>query len=115
MSGSRRYSADLPQGGLEIPVKLTLTVTSKEEATKVKKLIEGTLCIETIDVTPDVTASEERVEAVGEALGTSNSASPAIISCKSGRSTSGSEEVVNLIDHELHVGEPPKKKATLRA
>ena len=31
--GSRRYSADLPQGGPEIPVKLTLTATSKEEAT----------------------------------------------------------------------------------
>ena len=110
VSGSRRYSADLPQGVLEIPVKLTLTATSKEEATKAKKLIEGTLCI---DVTRDVTASEERVEAVGEPQGASNSVLPAIISCKSGRSASGSEEVVNLIDHELDVGEPAKKKAKI--
>ena len=51
VSGSRRYSSDLPQGGLEIPAKVTLTTTTKEEATKAKKLIESTLCI---DVTRDV-------------------------------------------------------------
>ena len=33
------YSVDLC--GLEIPAELTLTATSKEEATKVEKLIEG--------------------------------------------------------------------------
>ena len=103
--GSRRYSSDLPQGGLEIPAKVTLTATTKEEATKAKKLIESTLCI---DVTRDVTASEERVEA---AQGASNSALPAIVICKSGQS---SEEVVNLVDQdEPHVDEPPKKKAKI--
>ena len=106
MYGSRRYSSDLPQGGLEIPAKVTLTATTKEEATKAKKLIESTLCI---DVTRDVTASEERVEAASEAQGASNL--PTIVICKSGQS---SEEVVNLVDQdEPHVDEPPKKKAKI--
>ena len=37
----------------------------------------------------------------------------AIVSCKSGRIASESEEVVNLIDHELDVEEPAKKKAKI--
>ena len=88
-----RYSADLPQSGLEIQAKLTLTTISKEEANKVKKFIEGVL---NIDVTQDVTAIEERVEA---ATGVSNSAPIANISCKFGESVSTSGEVVNLLDH----------------
>ena len=39
MTGSRRYSADLPQGGLEIPCKLIFTGISKH-IEKVKKLIK---------------------------------------------------------------------------
>ena len=93
VSGSRRYFSDLPQGGLEIPAKVMLTATTKEEATKAKKLIESTLCIDvTRDVTRDVTASEERGETTSEAQGASNSALPAIVICRSGQS---SEEVVN--------------------
>jgi len=108
VSGSRRYSSDLPQGGLEIPAIVTLTASTKEEATKAKKLIVSTLCI---DVTRDVTVSNERVEAASEAQKVSNSVLPAIISCKSGQS---SEEMVNLVDQdELHIDEPPKKKAKL--
>ena len=110
VSGSRRYSADLPQGGVAIPMKLIFTATRKQEATKAKKLIEGTLCI---NVTRDVASSEERVEAISEAQGTSNSASPAVTSCKPGQSVSATDEV-NLIDHELHtVEEPPKKRLSL--
>ena len=107
VSGSRRYSADLPQGGVAIPMKLIFTATREQEATKAKKLIEGTLCI---NVTWDVTSSEERVEAISEAQGTSNSASPAVTSCKLGQSVSATEKVVNLIDHELHIVEEPSKK-----
>ena len=39
MVSRSRYSVD--QCGLELPAELTLTATSKEEATKVEKLIEG--------------------------------------------------------------------------
>ena len=39
MTGSRRYSADLPQGGLEIPCKFIFTGISKD-IEKVKKLIK---------------------------------------------------------------------------
>ena len=91
-----------------VPAKVTLTATTKEEATKAKKLIESTLCI---DITRDVTASEERVEAASEAQGASNSALAAIVICQSGQS---SEKVVNLVDQdEPHVDEPPKKKAKI--
>jgi len=92
-----------------ITIIISNTATSKQEATKAKKLIEGTLCI---NVTRDITSSEDRVEAVSEAQGTSNSASPAVISSKPSQSVSATDKVVNLIDHELHiVEEPPKKKA----
>ena len=107
VAGSRRYSADLPQGGLEIPAKLTLTATSREEGTKAKKLIEGTLCL---DVTRDVTASEERIEALTEAQpqGMSNT-SPAH---SKPDSTSGTKEEINLpVGHELDLEEPPTKRA----
>jgi len=75
----------------------TNTATSKEETTKVKKLLEGVLCI---DVTQNVTICEKRVEATS---GVSNSAPIANVSCKFGQSASTSEEVVNLLDHQPHL------------
>ena len=41
VNGSRRYSADLPQGGLEIPCILTFRTTNAEPRDKSKKLIEA--------------------------------------------------------------------------
>ena len=45
MNGSRRYSADLPQGGLEIPCILTFQTTNAELRDKSKKLIEASLAM----------------------------------------------------------------------
>ena len=40
VSGSRRYSADLPQGGLEVPCVLTFRTSNAKDVEKVKKLID---------------------------------------------------------------------------
>ena len=45
VNGSRRYSADLPQGGLEIPCILTFQMTNAELSDKSKKLIEDSLAM----------------------------------------------------------------------
>ena len=45
VNGSRRYSADLPQGGLEIPCILTFRTTNAELRDKSKKLIEASLAM----------------------------------------------------------------------
>jgi len=43
VTGARRYSADLPQGGLEIPCLLKFIAKSENEATKAKDLLESAL------------------------------------------------------------------------
>ena len=45
VNGSRRYSSDLPQGGLEIPCILTFRTTNAELRDKSKKLIETSLAM----------------------------------------------------------------------
>ena len=40
-NGSRRYSSDLPQGGLEVPCILTFSTPNAREIEKTKKLIES--------------------------------------------------------------------------
>ena len=43
VTGNRQYSRDLPQGGLELPCKLTFFGTNKE-ITKVKQLLQFAPC-----------------------------------------------------------------------
>ena len=43
VDGSRRYSSNIPQGGLEIPYVLTFTAQSSVEGNKAEKLIESAL------------------------------------------------------------------------
>ena len=54
ITGTRQYSADLPQGGLEIPCVLTFE-GDKKEVTKVRKLINKQ--VEAIDRKPDIQPS----------------------------------------------------------
>ena len=51
ITGTRQYSADLPQGGLEIPCVLTFE-GDKKEVTKIRKLISKK--VEAIDRKPDI-------------------------------------------------------------
>ena len=50
-SGHRRYSSDLPQGGLEVPCALTFVTKDNKDGQKTKKLIESALGIETLSIT----------------------------------------------------------------
>ena len=45
VSGSRRYSADLPQGGLEVPCVLTFRTSNAKDVEKAKKLIDHRLLL----------------------------------------------------------------------
>ena len=50
INGVRRYSSDLPQGGLEIPCKLIFKSVNADECQKTKKLIQSTLSVEVFEV-----------------------------------------------------------------
>ena len=45
VNGSRRYSSDLPQGGLEVPCILTFSTPQAYESEKTKKLAESSLAL----------------------------------------------------------------------
>ena len=53
VTGPRQYSADLPQGGLEVPCTLTFTTSNDKEGEKARKLLESTLTVE-IKVTTSI-------------------------------------------------------------
>ena len=50
MKGNRRYLADLPQGGMEIPCALHFITDDHNEGKKAKKLFESTLSVEIKEV-----------------------------------------------------------------
>ena len=50
VDGSRRYSSDIPQGGLEIPCVLTFTAQSSIEGNKSEKLIKSALSVKSSKV-----------------------------------------------------------------
>ena len=72
VDGSRQYSSDIPQGGLEMLCVLTFTAQSSVEGNKAEKLIESTLSVKCLKVTnpvqgetctadlPLITSSEEK-------------------------------------------------------
>ena len=64
VNGRRRYSSDLPQGGLELPCVLRFMTISSDEGKKAKKLIESTLRVEVSEVPllPVSVSTENTVE-----------------------------------------------------
>ena len=58
VTGRRRYSSDLPQGGLEVPYKMTFYTKSKSEVDKMEKLIENSLSKNIADA---ITAVDTRI------------------------------------------------------
>jgi len=46
VTGNRRYSAGLPQGGLEIPCALHFIIDNDKEGKKAKNLFQSTLSVE---------------------------------------------------------------------
>ena len=60
VKGNRRYSADLPQGGLKIPCVLHFIADNHDECKKAKKLFQSTLSVEVKEapLTVNVTATK---------------------------------------------------------
>ena len=50
VNGTRRYSADIPQGGLETPCVLTFLAKSFKEGNKTKQLLEATLSLTPVEL-----------------------------------------------------------------
>ena len=61
VNGSRRYSSDLPQGGLEIPCILKFVASNLNEAGKTRRQLESTLHTCTTSCTSTTTPSSEVV------------------------------------------------------
>ena len=74
VNGHRRYSEDLPQGGLEIPCRLTFTST-KPECSKLQKLIRSSLAVTVVE--PQVQVKIERPDA-GKQLLTAQQPQPSL-------------------------------------
>ena len=101
VSGDRRYSSDLLQGGLEIPAVLFFTAAKRDEGQKTKKLIEDTLDVK-------VTVSEARSK-----VHTPSSLSPTTkelaIKTETERDIIEEEDVINLTEPDAEL--PVAKKA----
>ena len=50
VNGTRRYSADISQGGLEIPCVLTFLAKNFKEGNKTKRLLEATLSLAPVEL-----------------------------------------------------------------
>ena len=61
VKGSRRYSSDLPQGGLEIPCTLEFVSHDKNEATKAEWLLESALGVKSSKVLKEIKENDLRV------------------------------------------------------
>ena len=66
VNGHRRYSADLPQGGLEIPCFLCFTAKTSVEADKTKKLLQSSLSDCTVQVQETVSIATEPTKQAAE-------------------------------------------------
>ena len=53
VNGARRFSADLPQGGLEIPCILNFTAQTQSEATKTERLIISALNVASVGISEE--------------------------------------------------------------
>ena len=106
VTGDKRYSADLPQGSLEIPAVLIFMAAKNSEGKKAKKLIENTLgvIVTVSEVDESLTSSSPVnssliIESVNKHKPTSQTASDNV------------ESVINLIEPESDT-EPPVAKKT---
>ena len=100
VTGRRRYSSDLPQGGLEVPCKLTFYTRNKSEADKTEKLIKNSLSKAIADA---ITAVDARISN----LPATSTSAPQYVSTDV--STSISLTSINLDDD---VEQPAKKQKT---
>ena len=69
VDGHRRYSRDLPQGGLEVPCILTFVTKEEKEWTKTKSLIQSALNIEMLDESDQQEAETNAIVAADRTQG----------------------------------------------
>ena len=102
VNGHRRYSADLAQGGLEIPCILTYTINNKKEWVKTKRTINVTLGL----ITADSMDGLVNLEALASIESSFGSTPPVAV-----------ESPGSMIDLTAHCSSddqsPPKKKPKL--
>ena len=53
VTGSRQYSVDLPQGGLEIPCRYIFRTNNYTESEKARKLVEATFAVKILPTSED--------------------------------------------------------------
>ena len=125
MMGNHRYSADLPQGGLEIPCALHFITDNDKEGKKAKDLFQSTLSVEVeefLETTPQklpvtmkltsTTGELPRVTVDNEEAAEINVSKPVAVT-KLPSGIANNEEasiIVNLTDIDPGVLSPLKKK-----
>ena len=67
INGTHRYSADLPQGGLEIPCVLPFLAKNFKEGNKSKQLLEATLSLAPVEFNMVSETNEGQLDAEGMA------------------------------------------------
>jgi len=106
VDGLRRYSADLPQGGLELPCKLLFSAPSPVEFNKMRKLVISAM--EKSHLEPSNESSESQLTVTVMNSATTTCTEPSVMKC-SGGTTQGDDHVaVDDIDCS-----PPKKRNKL--
>ena len=100
VTGLRQYSADLPQGGLEVPCCYTFKTIHDAEGEKARKIIEGVLSVE---IMPTIKSDTEIK--TGE-----------VLIQDSGETPPDDQRAVIEADREMpEINEPPHKKRKLSA
>ena len=111
ISGRRRYSSDLPQGGLEIPCILVFTTIKPDEGRKAKNLIQctGKLSVKVSEV-PISVNSPVIVNTAAEITSTGNENVHLLVK----QDETSRSPLISLADQdeeELEVRSPQKKRA----
>ena len=105
VDGPRRYSSDLPQGGLELPCKLLFRAPSLLESNKMKKLIQSVMeksLLEPADNEPTLQSSTTDSQLTTE---DTTERQPSVMDCSSAATQSNDVVAVDEM-----VCFPPKKR-----
>ena len=68
VNGHCRYSADLPQGGMEVPCILTFTALCSSEGEKTKKLLQSLLSTENVSMNAEDVVEPSKVSKAVESV-----------------------------------------------
>ena len=112
VNGTRRYSADIPQGGLEIPCVLTFLATSFKEGNKTKQLLEATLSLTPVELNVVSETDEGQLDMEGVAELGSDISTEVDVNIKSEPTDECTVDLTDL-GHVEADASPPSKRARL--